>query len=182
MSVGFVLPRLDAWTRVVGAIALLGALALPGVWRRRHSLLRVDPFGILVGLASGLLLYLVARWMAELGAVADQIARVSAWRSGHSVVTLSVTLLLAVVSEELFWRGEITRALAARAPKWSAALVSTALFSVAHAASGTWLLPVAAAGIVLTWNLLFLVTGSLIAPLASHLVFDVLAMLIAPLG
>jgi hypothetical protein len=43
-------------------------------------------------------------------------------------------------------------------------------------------LPGAAAGIVLVWNLLFLVTDSLVAPLASHLVFDLLAMLVAPLG
>ncbi len=95
---------------------------------------------------------------------------------------LLVTLVVAVVSEELFWRGEITRALAARTPKWSAALVGTVIFSAAHLGSGTWLLPGAAAGIVLTWNVLFLITDSLIAPLASHLVFDLLAMLVAPLG
>jgi membrane protease YdiL (CAAX protease family) len=95
---------------------------------------------------------------------------------------LLVTLTLAVLSEELFWRGEVTRMLGARLPKWSAAVLGTLIFSIAHIGSGSWLLPVAGAGIVLVWSLLFVVTDSLVAPLVSHLVFDVLAMLVLPLS
>jgi NADH dehydrogenase len=182
MNAAFLVPSSDAWTRLVSGIALLGAVALPAVWRERRRLFRTDAVGVVVGLATGLALYGVASAMSTIPAFAAQIAEVSAWRKGHSVGFVVVTLVVAVVAEELFWRGEITRRLGERAPKWIAALAATAIFSVAHVASGTWLLPVAAAGIVLTWNLLFLVTGSLVAPLASHLVFDLLAMVVAPLG
>jgi membrane protease YdiL (CAAX protease family) len=181
MNAAFLVPTPDPWSRVVAGIALLGAIAVPTVWKERRRLLRVDAPGVTIGLVSGLALYLVARWMKEIPAMAEQIAEVAAWRRGHSPGMLSVTLVVAVVSEELFWRGEITRALAARTSKWSAALLGTAIFSAAHLGSGTWLLPGAAAGIVLVWNLLFLVTDSLVAPLLSHLVFDALAMLVAPL-
>jgi NADH dehydrogenase len=182
MNAAFVLSGADPWTRLVSGIALLGAVALPAVWRERRRLLRADAVGVAVGLATGLALYLVARWLQAIPAMAEQIGTVAAWRQGHSVAMLLPTLVVAVVSEELFWRGEIARALGARTPKWIAALAATALFSVAHLASATWLLPGAAAGIVLTWNLLYLATGSLVAPLASHLVFDLFAMIVAPLG
>jgi uncharacterized protein YbjT (DUF2867 family)/membrane protease YdiL (CAAX protease family) len=182
MNAAFLVSAADPWIRLVSGIALLGAVALPTAWRERRRLFRVDALGVAVGLATGLALYGIARALAAVPAMAEQVARVAAWREGHSEGFVFVTLVVAVVSEELFWRGEITRALATRAPRWIAALAGTAIFSVAHVASGTWLLPGAAAGIVLVWNLLFLVTDSLVAPLASHLVFDLLAMLVAPLG
>jgi len=182
MNIAFLLPTRDTWTRVVAGIVSLGAIAAPGVWRRRRTLLRIDAFSVAIGLASGLGLYALARVMTHIPAVALETGRVSAWRDWHSPGVLFVTLTLAVLSEELFWRVEITRMLAARFPKWSAAVLATVIFSVAHIGSGTWLLPLAAAGIVLAWSLLFVVTGSLVAPIVSHFTFDVLAMLVLPLG
>jgi membrane protease YdiL (CAAX protease family) len=182
MSAAFLVRSLDAWTRVVAGITVLGVVALPGAVKRRTDLFRIDALGVGVGLVSGVCLYLAARWMTRIHAIAEQTALVSAWRKGHSVGVILPTLLLAVAGEELFWRGAIARGLAARAPKWVAAIGAAAMFSVAHLASGTWLLPGPGAAIVLTWNILFLTTESLIAPLASHLVFDLLAMVVAPLG
>jgi NADH dehydrogenase len=181
MNVVFLLPTRDTWTRVVAGIVVLGAIGAHSVWRRRRSLLRVDSLSVALGIASGLGLYAVARWMTRLPAIAVETAKVSTWRDGHSPGVILVTLILAVLSEELFWRGTITRLLVARLPKWSAAVVATLIFSVAHIGSGSWLLPVAGAGIVLAWNLLYLVTGSLVAPIFSHLTFDLLAMLVVPL-
>jgi NADH dehydrogenase len=178
MNGAFLLHTGDVWTRLVSAIALLGAIALPTAWRERHRLFRTDVFDIGLGLATGFGLFYIADALNETPAVAAQVARVLAWQKGHSAGMLLWTLVVAVVSEELFWRGEITRLLGARAPKWVAALGATAIFSVAHVASGTWLLPLAAAGIVLVWNLLFFATGSLVAPLVSHLVFDFLTMVL----
>jgi NADH dehydrogenase len=181
MNVAFLLPTRDTWTRVVSGIVLLGAIGVPGAWRRRQTLLRIDGLSVAMGLASGLGLYAVARWMTDIPAVAVEAGKVSAWRDGHSPIVLLVSLTLAVLSEELFWRGAITRMLDARFPKWSAAVLATLIFSIAHIGSGTWLLPVAGAGIVLPWTLLYVTTGSLMAPIVSHLVFDVLAMLVLPL-
>jgi membrane protease YdiL (CAAX protease family) len=182
MSAAFLVRSPDSRTRVVAGIAVLGVVALRGAVKRRADLFRIDAVGVGVGLVSGACLYLAARWMTRIPAIAEQTALVSAWRKGHSVGVIVPTLLLAAAGEELFWRGAIVRGLAARAPKWVAAIVAAAMFSVAHVASGTWLLPGPAAAIVLTWNILFLTTESLVAPLASHLVFDLLAIVIAPLG
>jgi NADH dehydrogenase len=182
MNVAFLLPTQDTWTRVVSGIVLLGAFGVPGAWRRRRTLFRIDGFSVAMGLASGLGLYAVARGMAAIPAVALESAKVSAWREGHSLGVLLVTLTLAVLSEELFWRGEITRMLGARFPKWAAAVLATFIFSIAHLGSGTWLLPVAGAGIVLPWTLLYMATGSLVAPILLHFVFDLLAMLVLPLS
>lgn len=61
-------------------------------------------------------------------------------------------------------------------------LIGTTLYALAHVASGNWLLPVAAFGAGLVWASLFAVTRNLTAPVVSHLLFDVLVLLVAPLA
>jgi len=172
----------DTWSRLIGGIVSLGMLGVPNAWQNRRELFRIDAFDVAVGLATGLGLYGAARLVCELPVVASEAAKASAWRGDHSFGFLLVTMTMAVVSEELFWRGEITRLFAGATSQVNAVLIATVLFSIAHLGAGNWLLPVAGAAIVLVWGLLFVTTGSLVAPLISHFVFDVFAMLIAPLG
>ena len=61
-------------------------------------------------------------------------------------------------------------------------LAGTAVYALAHVASGTWLLPLAALGAGLVWAFLFAWTRNLTAPIVSHVLFDVLVLLIAPLA
>ena len=72
MNAAFVVPAPDPWMRLVSGIALLGAIALPTAWKQRRRLFRTDAMGVIVGLATGLGLYLVARGLQQIPAMAAQ--------------------------------------------------------------------------------------------------------------
>jgi membrane protease YdiL (CAAX protease family) len=89
--------------------------------------------------------------------------------------------MIAVLGEEIFWRGAILPLLAERFRPAVAVLLACAFFAVAHLGSGTWLIPLASFGVVALWNALFLYTRNLTAPFVCHLLFDLLVLQIAPL-
>jgi len=87
---------------------------------------------------------------------------------------LAGLLLLVSASEEILWRG---RALSS-GPKWEWARIlgCTALYSAAHAASGSMLLVALALVCGLFWAALRLWGRSLIAPILAHAAWDLLVM------
>lgn len=179
ITVAFVLPVFDVWTRLTianAALALLGMIALG----HDRTVLRPNLVGLGIGLGSAAMLYGGAWLITRLPLAASQTHLFIDWTARHSTAFLTVTLPVAVLGEELFWRALLQRALRERFSLAGAAAVSVAAYAIAHLASGTWLLPLAALGAGTVWTLAFVATGNLTASIVSHLLFDVLVVLIAP--
>lgn len=79
------------------------------------------------------------------------------------------------IGEEALFRGGVQTLLAGFLPAWTAILVTTALFTIAHPGSPMLMSFVAALGLL--FGLAFHVSGSLIAVMIGHALFDVFACL-----
>lgn len=171
----------DRWARLLGAGVALGTAALAiGAVRER---LRFTPARLLVGAAIGVVHFAVTKAvLALLPAGWEPWAReLYAWRGGHSTAFLLSTLPLIVLSEELLWRGLVTRGVAERAGRGPGILAGALLFALAHLASGNPLLLAAAFACGLFWGVLAEASDSLSVPFAAHLVWDALVLFGAPL-
>jgi len=83
----------------------------------------------------------------------------------HIAIMALLVLLAAPLAEEIFFRGFLLQGLARRLTFWPAAIISSALFALAH----VWwqfYLPVFVLGLAFAW--LFWRTGSLWAAIAAH--------------
>lgn len=90
-------------------------------------------------------------------------------------------LILVVVAEECVWRGLLIDMLQQRYPALQVVLLSTACYAIPHLCGGSWLL----LGVVLIcgviWSSLRLMTGSLVVPLLTHLIWDLSVFVMFPL-
>lgn len=171
----------DLWTRVVLAITVLGIIGLLKIPRGQRSILTPQIRAVPIGVIFGVVSYGAAWLFSHFGPFRQEMLRVSVWPAAHSSTTIVVSVTIAVLAEEVFWRGTILPLLAKSFRPTLAVLVACAMFAIAHLGSGTWLIPLASFGIVLLWNVLFLYMGNLTAPFVSHLLFDLLVLRIAPL-
>ncbi len=172
----------DEWNRVVTAIAALGLTGAFVVRKTATPLFRAGASRLLLGIVSALLLYGAARALALLPPVAAGCRYLISWRDGHSAAFLAATVLAAVVGEEIFWRAAVLHGLLERLRPSAAIALASALFAVAHVAAGVWLLPVAALGMGFVWNAFYAATGDLTASFVSHLLWDLLVVVVAPPG
>ena len=124
MTGAFLIEVGDLWTRMVAAIAALGAVGIGITWGERRSLLRGDRSSIALGLGSAAALYVVAATLVRFEPVARQAAVMNQWRSGHSTPFLVVTVAIAVVGEEIFWRAAFLRRMMRELPVVRAALLA----------------------------------------------------------
>jgi len=89
-------------------------------------------------------------------------------------------LPLAVISEEVVWRGLVQDRLERRLGPLPGALITAVIYGTAHLPAGGWL-----AALALTcglyWGLLRAYTGSLLVPLIAHLAWDFSVMVLFPL-
>jgi membrane protease YdiL (CAAX protease family) len=143
------------------------------------------PVAIAVGLGGGVALYLgtvaftavAVRW----GRFRDDTIVSYERAASASLATALVLTAVSVVGEELFWRGLVQVELSRALDGWvlAAALATAGLYVVANAASRSR--PILAASIVggTWWAVLAVLTGSLVAPGLSHLVWTWL-MLASP--
>lgn len=174
------------WWGISGIALLCGALA---VLRERRLLLeRLRPaIGlVLLGLAGSVVMVaatyglypvagrLVVSLPAETAALYALLGRIP--------LAVSLPLLpLVIVSEELVWRGVVQEALARRfGVLWSIPLAAGA-YALAHAPAGNALLALLCVACGLFWSALRARSGSVLVPLITHLVWDALVFVLAPL-
>jgi CAAX protease family protein len=91
--------------------------------------------------------------------------------SAGGIVLLS---LMAGFGEEVLFRGVIQAGLADRLPAWLAVGIAALLFGVAHWLTMSYAVFATLIGVYL--GILFLVTENLLAPIATHALYDVVAL------
>ncbi|MGM7700781.1 lysostaphin resistance A-like protein [Pseudalkalibacillus sp. Hm43] len=90
-----------------------------------------------------------------------------------------LVFVLIIPAEEWFWRGYVQTRLQGSTPY--RVFLSVSLYALAHLASGSILLVLAAFFAGLIWAYLYEYSKSIIVPLVSHLVFDILLFVVFPL-
>lgn len=179
MNAAFILPVWDTWARLIMVISLLGLLGLLASWGQPQR-----PAGaaqIVLAAVTGVAIYGAAWVFAMIPAAGAKMVVLDRWTGGRSAATIALTLPVAVIGEELFWRATILRLGVARFGVTAGVLAATSAYALAHVASGTWLLPFAAFSAGVIWAGLLLATRNVVPPIVSHLVFDALLLIVAPL-
>jgi hypothetical protein len=94
----------------------------------------------------------------------------------------ALVLLVAVVAEELVWRGLLVELLTPRlGPGWTCAAVS-ALYALPQVAAQTGVLVAVAFACGVVWTALRLAARNLVVPLVSHLVWSLVIFVLAPVA
>jgi membrane protease YdiL (CAAX protease family) len=96
--------------------------------------------------------------------------------SSRSAAELALLAALAGLGEELLFRGLIQAGLARLLPGWLALLSASVLFGLAHFATSTYAVVAGLMGLYLGG--LFLLQGSLLAPIVTHALYDFAALLL----
>jgi membrane protease YdiL (CAAX protease family) len=141
------------------------------------------------GVAAGLVMwagaFAVAAALSRLTpALWAETATLYAWADQLTLAPpLALGLLaLIVAGEEIVWRGALGFALANRLGPWSAVLLSSALFAIAHLSTGPPVLAIAAALAGGAWTWLAIRTRSLFASFVAHLGWDAAMLWLTPLN
>jgi membrane protease YdiL (CAAX protease family) len=170
------------WSPMVGVFAVPGiaaAIVLPPVGSGQQA----PAVALAVGIVAGITLWaatiafvaVAVRWQPFRRAVAERYARAA---EVSLPVAVAISLLIAVPSEELFWRNLVQRRLGLSG-ELIGAVAAWAGYVAVNVASGS--LPFVAAAIVggAVWGGLAWWTGGIAAGLASHGVWTTL-MLVRP--
>jgi hypothetical protein len=92
----------------------------------------------------------------------------------RSPVELALLAALAGLAEEVLFRGVVQAGLARVLPEGAALLAASAAFGLAHFITPTYALLAGLAGLYLGG--LFLLQGSLLAPIVAHAIYDAVAL------
>ena len=142
--------------------------------------LHTTPFTIGVGIVAAVPLLLGLRWTLTTGTnsvrrlvalVVEQLGPLLAPRSPLELVLLAA---LAGFAEEILFRGVLQAGLARAMPESVALVVASVAFGLAHFITPTYAVLAGLAGLYLGG--LFLLQGSLTAPIVAHAVYDIVAL------
>jgi uncharacterized protein len=174
------------------AMAATGAGTVALAWRadRRGlaALLRLDLRSIATGLAAGLVMVAATYLLYPTGIAAfpgldlrvAQLYRPLEAPPGP-LVALPV-LLLAVVAEELIWRGLLFDSLTTRLRAAPRVVAGALLYALPQVASGSAIVIAVALVCGLVWGAERVRTGGLTVPLLTHAVWSATVFALAPLG
>jgi uncharacterized protein len=176
--------RLPFWPATAMTFAVIGIASLlagdPSCCRETEVAVASG-----VGVVSGLILYGATRVVVDVAAQHPSVRGAVASVYRHSkettvFTTITLTLVIAVPGEEIFWRGLVLPQLSEATTSATGALLSwAAAVGVSAAWSSAPLLAGAAVGGAL-WTGLAAWSGGLLAPIASHLVWTGLMLVWPP--
>jgi membrane protease YdiL (CAAX protease family) len=163
------------WLKLsLGALLLLIVVILT---RRSEVNLKPSVSGGLIGVGSGLLLYLLF-WtgyhvMSTVPGFVGTISSVYAFAGGTPLAAIAVLLLYPIgPAEEFYWRGFIQRRLGGGRSQVTAVVITSVLYASIHLVTlNPSLLLVALIG-GLVWGGVYAWTRSLFPALVSHILFD----------
>lgn len=125
-------------------------------------------------LGLGLAWMLTTSWFPIRRLVALVTEQIGPAVAGCSVAELALMALAAGVSEEVLFRGVVQTGLARAVPVWLALMAASAAFGLVHFASRAYAAVAGIMGVYL--GTLFLVQGSLLAPIVTHTLYDFVAL------
>ena len=162
---------------IVGASVILTALSLAAEGRTILRLFRPKVRGLTFGLAAAVAIVVLP--YAGFRLLGPQLAaptqELYSWFPERDLLHAFV-ICGVVVAEEIIWRGFVQSALDNRV------LLSAFVYATAHVTSGSWLLVALALVMGALWSWLRRKTGGLLAPLLSHLAFDLFFLFWLRLG
>ena len=174
----FALDREGFWARVAPAGAVVGAYGAVAERHRLGGLLDPTVGDVAVGIASAAVLWAVFAAVRNAlprlaPALAAQVDALYELRARARADALPAVLVVVAVGEELFWRGFVQHraGFAVALAGYVVVLVwerKLALLAAA-AAAGAW------------WGALAAWTGTLVAPIVSHVLWDLAVMVYLPL-
>ena len=175
------------WIKISISSATLAGLSL-GLQRDREIGVRFDRKGIVFGLISGLLLYLIfligKAVSAQLFPFAKEQIRVI-YGMGEGTPLWVIAVLLFFVtgpSEELYWRGYLQRQLMFRFGGWQGWFLATAVYAGVHFWAFNFML-IGAAGVAgAFWGAMFWRVGNLAPVIISHSLWSAVIFSVAPLS
>jgi membrane protease YdiL (CAAX protease family) len=177
-------PRSRFWQRMTATGALLGAMALAEDPASRPGRLRARDIGLGLLIADGLYaIFQVGDRFARrrLPGGDREIGRIYDLRALRPPEEIGARLALVIgPAEELFWRGLIQRALAARFGRIRGAALAAGAYGGAHVVTGNVTLVGAAATAGLYWSALAALGVPMTALVISHIVWDIWIFLVAP--
>lgn len=179
--------QVGMWSAVGGAAVGLGLLVLLLDRKPRMEQFRTSRDGLALGLAAGALmiagtyvLYPVVRHLVP--QIVPQAIGLYATLGNASGPGAILLLCLVVLGEELVWRGVVYDAFAARWGPVGGALLSTFVYCLAVLPTGLPLLIAIAGGCGLYWSALKAWTRSLTPVLVTHLLWDLVVLILMPLA
>jgi uncharacterized protein len=95
---------------------------------------------------------------------------------GRSMTQLALVAALAGIGEELLFRGVLQTGLSRLMPSGAALVLASGVFGLAHFATSLYALVAGLMGLYL--GALFMIQGSLLAPMITHTLYDFLAILV----
>ena len=175
----FAVPRRGFWPRAGIAALVIAAYAVaadPGAIGHQLAQRRW-PADLGVGLASGLALYALF-WLGEqllvllTPSLADEVGDLYQVKGGEPAWAVAAIVAVAATGEELFFRGFLWHR--------GGVVVGLAVYALVHLPERKVILVLAAAVGGAAWGALFAWTGGLVAPLASHLLWVELIVVVHP--
>lgn len=174
------------WLAIGPTAIVLGVAAILLQHRQLAAIARPEPRPLLLGAAGGLAMagatYVVFPLLADLAPslIAETRGLILAFER-PGVLAALVFLPLVVAGEEIVWRGVVYGWLDRRLSWPATVLVGTVLYALAHAPVGSSVLVLACLCAGVCWNLARFWTGSLAAVYVTHLIWDVIVLVVAPL-
>ncbi|MFW5986026.1 MAG: CPBP family intramembrane glutamic endopeptidase [Halanaerobiales bacterium] len=143
---------------------------------------------VLWGLISAFILYIIYLLGYKIGtfflpSMVGKIADVYALAADYNPLLLAGLMLFIIgPGEEIFWRGFIQQGLAVKYSDYRAFLITAAGYTLVHGITGNWALMGAAAVAGFFWGGLYFWKKSLWIVIISHAFWEVLVLLILPIG
>ena len=161
--------------------AVLLTLRSDALLRRLRPTLKNVTVGIAVGVAMTLATYPAFALAEEL--FPQLLGHVSElYRQSHneSLVAALTWVVVILTAEELLWRGAWIEALSARFGRVGAGISSVVIYALTQLCSGSFIVGLLALVCGAVWTAQRLYTGSVLAPLISHLIWTPTVILLVP--
>jgi len=172
---------------VMLAVSTLILLVLSFAINGDRAVGRIDPRSLMLGVLSAVLLYGMFyagfQITKSITTFSEGVSRVYELRSSTPLSLIAALLIFPIgPGEEFYWRGLVQRRFSERFGSNTGFVVATAAYSLVH-------LPTLNPPLVMTaliggfvWGALYRTTGGLIPSITSHVLWDLLIFVIAPLS
>jgi uncharacterized protein len=174
------------WEMIIASAVVMLGIAHVFQSHERERLFYADIKLITIGFLFAALLYAgtwCSAWVLRqlVPPIEEYIRSLYAVRFQTSPPVILVALFLIAPAEELFWRGFVQNRLMRRYGEWNGIVLMSVMYAAVHLWAWNPLLIAAAFFFGLFWGWCFLKFDSLVPNLISHLCWDILLFIIAPL-